>query len=228
MEKFELLRKKAVEENEVYKIRDLKEIQEENTYMLQHYLTDLRIKQLANNEITREQAVEIATKKIEKEYKKRIETILKKIESIEQAEEIQNISISVEWVRNRTWGYNPTAYVFTAYTGQTTGTAGSCGYDKESAAIAEAFNKNNSILKIIFKMKEKALKDNEDITSHDACGYGAGYGALPYFEGGVGVSCFIRILKSAGFSCIEIHGKSSDSYNFTKQKEAEENEGNNN
>lgn len=112
-------------------------------------------------------------------------------------------------------GFNPHASVW-AY-GFTEGTASGCGYDKESSAVAEAFNKNNSILKIIYNMKEKALKDNEDITNRDACGYGAGYGALPYFDGGVGMNCFVWILKTYGFKCEEVHGKHFDSYSFKKE-----------
>ena len=65
-------------------------------------------------------------------------------------------------------------------------------------------------------MKEKALQDNESITSHDAWGYGAGYGAIPYYEGGVGTNCFIWILKANGFNCEEVHGKHFDSYSFTR------------
>ena len=92
------------------------------------------------------------------------------------------------------------------------------GYDKESSAIASAFNQNVAILKIIYTMKEKAWQDNYNISSHDACGYGAGYGAVPYYEGGVGVTCFMSILSKAGFDCAVANGKMSASYIFNKKE----------
>lgn len=219
--KFELLRKKVIGEYEGYEERDMKELQEGNMHLLRHYLTDLRIKQLADGKITQEQAVEIATKKIKKEYKKRIETILGKIAVIEQAPDIQSITVNVEWTRNRTWGANPSAFVFTHSIGQTVGHASGCGYDKESSAIASAFNQNVAILKILYAMKERALQDNYNMSSCDACGYGAGYGAVPYFEGGVGVTCFISIFSKAGFNCAVANGKMSASYIFNKKEVVE-------
>ena len=199
--------KKAIEEGE-----DL------NENVLRFYLTEGKWNKYKNNELSAEQTQAELKKRIEKYYSKILTQKLKKIEEVEKAEDIDNITVSIEWVRNRTWGWNPTAYVFTCYVGETTGAASGCGYDKESAAIAEAFNKNNCILKILYELKEKALQENENISSHDACGYGAGYGAMPYFEGGVGVSCFVNILKKAGFSCMQIRGgKISDSYNFVKR-----------
>ena len=72
-------------------------------FALNRYLTDLRIKQLANGEITKEQAIEIATKKLIKEDNKRLENKLKHIEDVAQATDIDKITISVEWTRNRTW-----------------------------------------------------------------------------------------------------------------------------
>lgn len=180
--------KKAIEEGE-----DL------NENVLRFYLTNGKWNKYKNNELTHEQTQKELKKRIEKYYNKILTEELEKIEEVEKAENIDNITVAVEWVRNRTWGWNPTANVFTFYVGTTTGTARGCGYDKQSAAIAEAFNKNNCILKILYELKEKALEENENISSHEACGYGGGYGALPYFEGGVGVSCFENILNKARF-----------------------------
>lgn len=215
--KYEKIKKIYTEEKE----KQLKETiallpQEGYEHLINYYLTDLRQKQLASGVITKEKAIELATRKATKENQKELKNGLKRIENVENAQEIDNISVVVEWTRNKTWGYNPHAVTFTPYVGQTHGTASGCGYDKESTAIAESFNHNNCILKIIFDMKEKALQNDINISSHDAIGYGAGYYSIPYFEGGVGTSCFIRILKDAGFTCSEIHGKSSDGYTFTK------------
>lgn len=56
------------------------------------------------------------------------------------------ISINIDYKRNRTWGWNPTATVTASLDGvrtdTTTGTASGCGYDKLSAAVCYAFRKN--------------------------------------------------------------------------------------
>lgn len=211
---FVLLKELVIKEAEKRKENVLQDIKEQER-TLYYYLTDLRIKQLEDGKITKEKVIELASKKAIKEIDKQIEKDLYKIGAIERAENVSTISVLVEWKANRTWGANPTATVRTSYkTSQ--GTASGCGYDKESAAIAEAFNNDLDILKILYIMKEKALASNNNISSHEACGYGAGYGVLPYFEGGVGVSCFIRILKNNGFRCDEIHGSNSGSYVFNR------------
>lgn len=209
--KFELLRKKAIEEVNGYEERTVAELHEGNDYTIRYYLTDLRIKQLADGKITKEQAILLAIKKARKEYEKQRVQAISKIEQVEQAEDIKQINVCLEYFTN-----SPMAYCYTAHTGRTEGRAGGWGYDRPSAAVASAFNDNVCILKILYAMKEAALQQNADISSHDACGYGAGYGALPYYEGGVGLSCFERILNSAGFKLSQIHGKNSSSYMFAK------------
>lgn len=186
--------------------------------VMKYYLTDLRKQQLEDGEITKTKAIEIATKKATKENTKRLENVLKHIENVEQAIETNEIHIIVEWkTYNRTYGNkNASAKIYVKGSGTFYGHAGGYGYDKESSAIANAFNQSNSALKILYNMKENALKTDKNATNESACGYGAGYGATPYFAGGVGVNCFIWILKSAGFTCTETHSKSTDVYIFTK------------
>ena len=210
---YELLKQKATEE--IHKqTEETKKYILENEWTLNRYLTDLRIKQLKDGVITQAQAIEIATKKLLKEDKKRLENKLQHIEDVAQEIEPTTISINVEWAHNQTWGYNPHATVYAMR--YTEGTASGCGYDKESAAIASAFNKNNAMLKILYNLKEKKLQEDYNANNEQACGYGAGYGALPYFEGGVGTNCFTWILQVAGYKHSENHGKHFDSYNFTK------------
>lgn len=56
------------------------------------------------------------------------------------------ISINIEYKRNRTWGWNPTATVTAVLDGvrtdTTTGKASGWGYDKLSAAVCRAFSEN--------------------------------------------------------------------------------------
>ena len=125
------------------------------------------------------------------------------------------IEISVEWKKSRTWGANPTASLrmwggeFNRFSGHASG----CGYDKESAAIAEALNQSLSIKKALYKVKEESPK----IDNRDLFGYGSGYGILPYFEGGVGADCYRSIFQKIGFSWAKVgSGKTFDYYKATK------------
>ena len=52
--------------------------------------------------------------------------------------------------------------------------------------------------------------------SHDLLGYGSGYGVLPYFEGGVGVSSLLYIFKKLVYKVNEYHTKTSDFYTIER------------
>lgn len=192
---------------------------------LKRYSTEIRYNQYKNGVITREKAVEYAAARMEKQIDKEIAATLEKLERIEKAPNLQYISINVSYRKNTTWGYNPTATV-NSNNETTTGYASGCGYDKESSAVASAFNDNDSILKVLYTIKENALKAGLSDFSETACtgvdnritcGYGAGYGIFPYFEGGVGVGCFWDILKKAGFTTRCNYGKHEDYYNVSKE-----------
>lgn len=191
--------------------------------------TPLRWKQYKNGEITRETAVKYAIRRRLKEIDG--ETIKKqdKLLRAKDADEIKNVSISIEWKRSATWGYNPTATVTVNGIYQFTGTASGCGYDKRTAAVGEALNKSIVILKMLYTAKEKALATmpNEEIeaakagygpeceTNANFIHYGAGYGVLPYFEGGVGITSFHGVFEACGMRCTHSHEtKTTDYYYF--------------
>lgn len=192
---------------------------------LKAHSTEIRWNQYKAGTITREKAVELATKRATKEITKDLAGKLEKLDRIAQAKDLDFITVSVDWVRSRTWGYNPHVEIRTN-AGYFTGSASGCGYDKESAAIADAFNQCDSILKALYTLKEKGLRAGQTDESKTAscgrsngsiCGYGAGYGAIPYFEGGVGASCFWEILRKCGFKTSGHHSKHSDFYNVEKE-----------
>lgn len=189
---------------------------------IRHYSTEKRFEQYTTGAISREKVVELtikrANKQIEKEYKKYIE----RINSVENAPELDYITLSIEWKRSRTWGSNPTAES-RSNNGFFIGSASGCGYDKESSAVATAFNKDFSILKVLYDIKENALKNGEsdhsdtaitNIDNRNIIGYGSGYFVLPYFEGGVGVNCFWDILKKGGYKINCNYGKHENFYNI--------------
>ena len=192
---------------------------------LKEYSTATRWEQYKNGRITREKAIEFATARAFRDIDKKTAAQLAQLDRVAAAPALSYLSISVDWVRSRTWGYNPHA-VAMSNAGTFTGTASGCGYDKESAAVAEALNKSDSVLQLLYTYKENALNTSESDESKMSCsvrssneviGYGAGYGVIPCFEGGVGVSCFWLILKKCGFEVREHHGTHSDFYTIEKE-----------
>lgn len=192
---------------------------------LKEYSTALRWEQYTNGTISREKAVELATRRAVRAIEKKTAAKLATLDRVAAAPDLSFCSVSVEWVRSSTWGYNPHAEAHTN-NGTFYGSASGYGYDKESAAIADAFNRSDSVLKALFTLKEKGLRAGQNDECKTACtgrnntpicGYGAGYDAIPYFEGGVGSSCFWSILKKCGYTVHANHGKHSDFYQIEKE-----------
>lgn len=194
---------------------------------IKRYSTATRWEQYQDGTITREKAVELAAKREQKNIDKNYMEKLDILDDVERAELPTNINICVEWKKSRTWGSNPTAEIWADDgAGYTKGSAGGCGYDKESAAIAKAAYNRASIIKILCELKEKALRKDRavdksksvctGIDNRNAVGYGSGCSVIPRFEGGCGTSCFLSIFRSAGYKVTEQHGKMSDFYIITK------------
>lgn len=108
--------------------------------------------------------------------------------------------ITVEWKRSRVWNKTATSHTNTGFKSPV---VSGCGYCKTSTATAYALNSNDSVLKALYAKKEEALK-KDDLPEHDNdiarkyLGYGSGYGVLPRFEGGVGVSAHQTICLNVG------------------------------
>lgn len=198
---------------------------------IKEYLTATKYTDYTSGKITRARAIEIATARAFKDIDKQTAKKLSLITAAENAPALNAVNISVEWARSSVWGYNPTAtataYSITDDGAQTydekTGRASGCGYDKQSAAISESLNKIPAVLKVLYLAEEKRLKGRESRKQarRDFIGYGAGYGVLPYFEGGCGVSVYHKIFKSCGyvFKCVG-SGKTYDAYTITKEGDA--------
>lgn len=196
---------------------------EENENGLKNHSTETRWKQFQDGKITKEQCIEYAIKRNNKRLEKRLQEKLTQLETIGKAEEVESVTISVEWKRNPTWGYNPTARVLvdtTNYMYGGIGTASGCGYDKQTAAVGSALNSINSMLKMLCDTKEKALENGAQYenTNRNYIAYGAGYGAIPYFEGGVGMSSFENVFNACGYVLKhQNHTKTTDYYYFIKK-----------
>lgn len=212
---FEYLKKEAMKEAQTREADRIRYIAEYDN-SLRNESTETRWDQYTNGKITREQAVEYATKRIKKDIEKKLNKTLEHLDAVAQAPELTYISIITWYTR----GYTCKAEIRTN-TGYYEGSAGGYGYDKESAAVAECFNKDLAILKALYTIKETALKEGQTDESKTACtgrdnrdiiGYGAGYTAIPYFEGGVGIECFFRILEKAGYKTETHWGRKENHY----------------
>lgn len=190
---------------------------------LKAHSTDTRWEQYQTGTISREKAVELATKRAKKYIDKTTAAKLEQLDRVANAPDLTSVSICVDWVRSRTWGYYPRVEIITN-TGTYTGEASGCGYDKESAAIADALNKCDSMLKVLYQLKENGLRagktrENKTATCGRSKGDICGYGAPPYFNGRVVASFFGYILKNCGYKISCHHGQLGDFYKIEKEVE---------
>ena len=155
-----------------------------------------------------DKTLEKIIKKHTRRAKKATAERLQKLEEVEAAELPQVINISVEWHRSTVWGYNPLATVEAGHF-RTQSTASGCGYDKESAAVAEALNANPEALKIIYKYVDGGV----------SLPYGARvWAGLPSFDGGVGVGCYRSIFEACGYEWRQVaSGKLFNCYTIERR-----------
>jgi hypothetical protein len=170
---------------------ELKEVKENNVTWTEQYMGRKKpyIKDRENKVI----------KRLKENSQKEVDRLFKKIDLVNSASDNleRSIIINIVFSKSRTWGYCPVAEDnFGNYAGSITG----CGYDKESTASAKILNCHNLILKRMYKLKN----DNIDIKNGELFGYGSGYSLLPFFEGGVGIDCHIRILEKLDFKVLKM------------------------
>ena len=126
------------------------------------------------------------------------------------ATDISTIDISVEWHKSRVWGYNPSCKAFAGYE-FTTGHASGCGYDKESASIANALNDNDNVLRILYSFVDRGGEFNMSVGVHSL-------GGLPCFDGGCGVSTISRIFEKCGYKMRTVaSGKMFNAYTIERE-----------
>jgi hypothetical protein len=184
----------------------------ENENLIRRFSTAYTYKKYQAGDFPHEEAYKKAYANMVKTMYKERDKKLEKLTKIEQAEDIEQIRISVEWKNSRAWGSNPHVELsaFSAnscYTAKAT--ASGCGYDKESQAIAEALNAIDGVRKLLI---EKLDYINERKP------YGINqYGIIPAFSGGVGTNCFTSFFKDIGWKVTEMHGKTYDSYVIEKE-----------
>lgn len=190
-----------------------------NLSVLRHLLTVRRWNQLANEEITFDQARAFAFIKLGKVIKKANRDFIIALNNVELATPATTVGIVIEWKKNRTWGNIPHAEVNIGHGIVYTGTASGYGYDKESTALAEAFNKSPEVLRILYDTKEEKLgKLGRCVSNDEVLGYGVGNHARPEFQGGVGVNAFRDIFAACGYALTR-HMDSDHFTTYTLTKE---------
>lgn len=191
-----------------------------NLNVLRNLLTVRRWNMLANEEITFDQARAFAFIRLGKRIEKANRDFIAALNWVELATPATTVGIAVEWKPNCTYGnLSPHAEVNIGHGVTYTGSASGAGYDRESAALAEAFNKSPEILKIIYDAKEEKLRKlGRRVSNDEALGYGVGARARPEFQGGVGVNAFRDIFAACGYALTRhMDGKHFTTYTLTKE-----------
>lgn len=213
---YEMIKKEVIAENETY-CKNMLEAIKAREEILQRESTPTRWDQYKQKRITYNELVEYTSERIKKKYRKKVQTELELLKQIAKEETPKEVTIYVNWVKNPYWGNNPHAEV-TDDKRRYFGSASGCGYDKRTAAIAEAANQSLQILRILCDKKELELQKGKTGENDDIIGYGSGYSAIPELEGGVGVSSFRKIFENCGYNWNDYSGEKYDMYIITKSE----------
>ena len=194
----------------------VKNIEAGNMITIDFYITNLRQQQLKDGKITLEKAQQIAIKKASKEIEKQTAKKIEKVKQIDATiENIEDINIIVQHKKTNL-GYQYKATLATDTLRIDGKYTGGWGYDKLSTAIAEVLNQYQPLMKLMYEYIDNKMFEEGSLTinNHKVLGYGSGYGILPYFEHGVGVSSFYTIFDNLGLKLTQI---TDEFYRITKK-----------
>lgn len=128
---------------------------------------------------------------------------------------VRSITITIEWVKSRTWGSNPHAIASVTFKDGTFKrnegyTCSGCGYDKESTVIAQIFNDF-----LAYKFHNAAIRA-ADKTSVPYGMYLKREDWVDSYEGGVGTDCYTRGIADfiGGTFKRTANGKTFDVYEY--------------
>lgn len=177
------------------------------------YLTDLQEQRVKSGKFGIKHYAKNIVKKVNKGYNANRIIRLNKVMGTENT--VKRVQLVTEWTRGGVYGaqaqttadyYLRDANGNPEYKEITGDKTGGCGYDKYSTALADALNSCDELMRDIYIATEKALQTadkNSDMygDGRHLLGYGLSYhkGNLPYFDGGVGASCFWGVLAKVGY-----------------------------
>jgi len=152
--------------------------------------------------------------KTEKGFLKHLEIENKKNECVFSTPDVERIYIDITWKKSRTWGNCPHAE-WEAWLSDGTyrhgkTSASGWGYDKHSTVVADVFN---AVCKGMLWRKRNSRKKAPYGIMH--VGAGSDKDWRPYFEGGIGISCYPAIVKFLGGKMESHEGRTWDSHIIT-------------
>ena len=178
---------------------------------LKRYTTPKTLESIKNTAPEETPADEVIAKMTSKKAREAAKDTAKRLEALARAESCELpelVNISVEFTRSRTWGSIPHATV-TAEQRRTCGMASGCGYDKESAAIADAMNQHPAVMRILYDHAESGENFPYSVRT---------FAGLPSFDGGGGVSCFQAVFEACGYSWRQVgNGKTYNAYEISRK-----------
>lgn len=135
-----------------------------------------------------------------------------KVQTVAQNAVPQSIRLYITWTRSAVWGWNPHCTLTTwtengsGYKDETThGRASGCGYDKTSAARAEALNASDIVRGALVRFVNDGGSNYGVYTAETL-----NYPVCPYFEGGCGMSTITETLRKMGY-------KVTDTTHYTRR-----------
>lgn len=133
--------------------------------------------------------------KTERGVKNYLERINEKYRIKAEKGDVKELEIHIDWVKSRVWGMNPHATCYIelkngSFFSKNGFAESGCGYDKESSVVAQLCND------ILSGMLYRALNNKR---KRKKIPYGiSNRGFFPYFEGGVGMSCYKDVFEYLG------------------------------
>lgn len=160
-----------------------------------------------------------------REEKRRAEKVLEVLSVQNKAFKVIEVKIQTEWKKSPTWGANPSTEIWVYFVNAQgnreseylkSGSVTGCGFDKLSTSISNALNQSEVLKANLYKEANKGK--NQKLSNAQIFGYGSGYGVLPYFEGGCGVSVYRDIFNAIGLKFESVAaGKTFDIHRITQK-----------
>jgi hypothetical protein len=150
-----------------------------------------------------------AANKAQREAQKAAKKMQSIIDAKKNQKPVKSIKMNIEWSKQ----FNPTCEAWVNYEDGTVevfkSRAAGWGYCKESTVIAEIFN--NCLGYKLYEFHDQLIQLGENKP------YGISLGrSYPYFAGGVGTSCFFRVVDFIGGKFEKVaSGKTFDAFRVT-------------
>ena len=145
--------------------------------------------------------------------KRKFNEEMKYLDKIESAGTITSATISIWFPSRSAQARANVSYTYikggnTHKASVSGGPTGGWGYDKLSAALADALNKSPEFMKILMDARARRKKLPYGVTLN------SGKPFFPHWDGGVGVECHMDVLKASGYNVEYIRTGIKDSYTY--------------